>query len=952
MSFYKKNEDTDDLDLFLNLNKSTVLQEARIFNVSPIKPRQCRIILAKVLFLMYTSESLTSVEATELFFSITKLFQSPGISLRQIIYLAIKELSTIAQDVIIITSSLTKDMQPQSEPMCRPNAIRALCKITDASMLPGIERFLKAAIVDKTDSSISSAALVSSYHMFPSSREIIRRWSNEVQEALVAKSSGFSSMVTSFMRTSAAPVINSTIVQYHALGLMTAIRQHDRMAISKLVQMFVGGGGMSAETLRDPFAHCYLIRLAAKSMEDTGVFAPNVYDKLCSWLRNRNDAVCLEAAKAICGMPGLTVEQVYPAVRALQQLLSSSKATLRFAAIRTINQVAAVHAAAMSSWKLGLDELISDPNRSVATFAITALLQIGTESTVDALIKQVALLMNDISDEFRVIVVDAIKSLGIKFPAKHDVLLGFLAGVLRDEGGYDFKKAVVDAIIQLTRCLPAGKEAALTHLCEFIEDCEYPKLSVKVLHFLGIEGPNASNPTLYIRFIYNRVVLETTVVRAAAVSALARFGAGVPDPKVKLSVQVLLTRCLSDPDDEVRDRAAFSLKVIQDEATASDFIMNEKVFHLATLEIKLAAYCNHSDSTKTEPFDMASIPTCYRGDEVTYQDAQSSMPPIVDPVTKNNSKPSGLSASATASATASPANQLVDVLQSNLLKLQEAIPEIEGYGPLIKSSPLSSAFPLTEPETEYAVQVKKHIFSAHIVFEFTITNTINDILLENLRVEMESEQGSIVDLLTEQTIDEMEPVGELGVESAPFDTPVTAYVVRAKPAGSSVSAQFACTLKFTAKDCDPATGEADEDGFEDDYMVDSLKLSPGDYMVPSILASPSEGGFQTVWDSLDVNEDSTNCQLVETFAPSGVESLQDAVSQLSSLFGMQIVDGHSVKPEATTHTMSLTGLYLNQTRSAVRVRMTRASGSAGVVVEATVRAANEAVARVIMSCVV
>ena len=76
------------------------------------------------------------------------------------VYLAIKELSTVAEDVIIVTSSLTKDMTGREEAYCA-NAIRALCMITDATMLQAIERYMKQAIVDKSHS-VSSNALVSS----------------------------------------------------------------------------------------------------------------------------------------------------------------------------------------------------------------------------------------------------------------------------------------------------------------------------------------------------------------------------------------------------------------------------------------------------------------------------------------------------------------------------------------------------------------------------------------------------------------------------------------------------------------------------------------------------------------------------------------------------------------------------------------------------------------------
>jgi coatomer subunit gamma len=110
------------------------------------------------------------------------------------------------------------------------------------------------------------------------------------------------------------------------------------------------------------------------------------------------------------------------------------------------------------------------------------------------------------------------------------------------------------------------------HLCEFIEDCEYNNLTVRILHLLGTEGPKTSKSTKYIRYIYNRVVLENAIVRAAAVTALAKFGA--TNSGVRASVKVLLTRCLDDPEDEVRDRAALNLKLLDNEEAANKFIKN------------------------------------------------------------------------------------------------------------------------------------------------------------------------------------------------------------------------------------------------------------------------------------------------------------------------------------------------------------------------------------------
>ena len=116
-----------------NLDKSMILQRAKIFSESQLSTRNCMDVLIKVLSLLYQgNQSLTRSEATELFFATTKLFQSTHLGLRRLIYLTIKELADLADDVIIVTSSLTRDINSTKwDPLYRANAIRALCRITD-----------------------------------------------------------------------------------------------------------------------------------------------------------------------------------------------------------------------------------------------------------------------------------------------------------------------------------------------------------------------------------------------------------------------------------------------------------------------------------------------------------------------------------------------------------------------------------------------------------------------------------------------------------------------------------------------------------------------------------------------------------------------------------------------------------------------------------------------------
>lgn len=128
---------------------------------------------------------------------------------------------------------------------------------------------------------------------------------------------------------------------------------------------------------------------------------------------------------------------------------------------------------------------------------------------------------------------------------------------------------------------------ALAHLCEFIEDCEFSTLAAEILDLLGREGPKTSTPSRYVRYIYNRysqhsqhslhfcllqfqtsltqtellycifcfhllicfvlfelfsIILENPLVRAAAIQALAKFGALVPP--LRENILTLLKRFL------------------------------------------------------------------------------------------------------------------------------------------------------------------------------------------------------------------------------------------------------------------------------------------------------------------------------------------------------------------------------------------------------------------------
>lgn len=359
--------------------------------------------------------------------------------------------------------------------------------------------------------------------------------------------------------------------------------------------------------------------------------------------------------------------------------------------------------------------------------------------------KQISNFMNEISDEFKIVVVEAIKALCLKYKQKHRTLMNFLSNMLRDEGGFYYKKAIVDTILVIISTLPEAKEAGLSHLCEFIEDCEFTHLSTKILNLLGKEGPTTSCPSKYIRYIYNRVILENANVRASAVSALARFGVALPSLRPRIAI--LLQRCLHDNDDEVRDRATFFLNILErDQELAQQLISDGLPVPLENLEYCLKEYQQNPADT---PFSLASVPTTPIGptpEEISAAAIKGG----------GKGRPSERPAAAMAAA-AAPA-------ESGYEETLSGIPQLASLqlGPLFRSTPPRE---LTESETEYVVNCVKHIFGRHIVFQFNCTNTLEDQLLEHVMVKMEP---AAPDLFSCEL--------ELEAPSLPYQVPGVAYV--------------------------------------------------------------------------------------------------------------------------------------------------------------------------------
>jgi len=434
-------------------------------------------------------------------------------------------------------------------------------------------------------------------------------------------------------------------------------------------------------------------------------------------------------------------------------------------------------------------------------------------------------------------------------------------------------------------------------LCEFIEDCEHTSLAVRILHLLGKEGPFSKTPSKYIRFVYNRVILENATVRSAAVAALAQFGANCPD--LLPNILVLLNRSQMDGDDEVRDRATYYLQILGSNNfhLKKNYIVENDLVSLPLLEKALKEHLNGS---LDEPFDILVVPKSVPVQEEVHSDAMI--------VTNANKAPR------------------VTREEANVEKLLQ-IPGIQRLGPLHKSSvPVQ----LTENETEYTVSCIKHCFSHHIVFQFDCVNTLSDQLLEQVKVDLVAPEGF--------TVRAVIPCPKLA-----YGEKESNYViVEFPPDVGNSTATFGATLKFIVKDCDPTTGQPDsEDGYDDEYILEDLEISIADQVQKT-----KKNNFSVAWDSADTEE---WVEAEDTYALASVSTIQDAVNTILKFLGLGAANLTEKVPEGThTHTLLCSGIFRGNIEILVRAKLAFADE---VTMQLTVRSTDPDVAELITSSV-
>ncbi len=90
-------------------------------------------------------------------------------------------------------SQLTKDVAQNENEMSKANALRVLTKIIDDLYVQSLEKYLKQALIDKSNHVVSAAlvSLVNLYKKGGHGLDVVKKLVNELQDKLMNSGDGY-----------------------------------------------------------------------------------------------------------------------------------------------------------------------------------------------------------------------------------------------------------------------------------------------------------------------------------------------------------------------------------------------------------------------------------------------------------------------------------------------------------------------------------------------------------------------------------------------------------------------------------------------------------------------------------------------------------------------------------------------------------------------------------------
>ena len=799
-----------------NTRKEIILQNSTAFNDKNIKPLECIEILVDLMYKLNQGETFTTQEKETLFFSVSKLLHSANASLRRLIFLFVKHLN-FWQNSFILTGSLISEIN-KSEELLKPNCFRLLGQIIDMSSVSVVERLLKTAISSQ-NAEIASSAVICTLFMVFKGFNVAKSWISEITDKLTTS------------------IGQENLLTFHTLLLIKQIKANDKLFLIKIYSKL-----SESYSYKSQFAKNQLIRYISDILHNEELsqeVRAQFYAFLEKSIYNYEDSIKIEACRALLRSPKLTENLQKTIINVIRDLLKSSNNITRFAALRTLNQnISKISSSiVIELFFPELEKIIEDNliNSSIKAIALSILLKISkglSDNLLEKMFKTFIEQYPTFKDDFKRDVVIISKDISKENSQKSKLYYNFFCSLFKLNANASTKLEILDALIWFVYNSQELKLQTIFFLAEFISDCQYEVVKIRILNLLGKECQVSAQPGKLIRYIVNQINLEQPMVRTSAISALAQIG--FQDPKQRKTVIKYISRSFNDTDNDVRERAYFfyrGLKELEDKENNNKSKMANFIF----------------PNNKTNPnIDIDILQSILKTEKDNLLKTNSisnelnSMlndPEKISHVLLKNKLNETQSTKSSQKKTDNKKEQFSNNVDSSL-KSQEDEYKKTMFNKIYGQPKIITPFKrLTDQTAEYLTSYRKIIHDKIVVIDFEITNTIELQLINKVSIEMDELESSGFDFDKAEIIE---------IEKLSTNQKGHLYLKIVKEEDEIYSScNFKISLKFDLQELD-VKGNPHGIAVKEQYKIDkTVEISYADYFTQNNKVTLNN--FSEVW---------------------------------------------------------------------------------------------------------
>ena len=505
----------------------------------------------------------------------------------------------------------------------------------------------------------------------------IRKCVNDIQDLLLSKPSA---------------------CHYHAINVLYNIKKQDMMSFVKIMLLII-----SKNSSYGILATIQLIRYSKEILE-SDLLDSNSEKAVFMWLAkqlNKNNTIVIEVSKTLVSMKNVSNSDLIAAVSSLNIYLLSMNPINVFAALKIYDKlVDQPSKASLLTSTTDIEAHLTNNNKAVKSLSLSILLKVCREDKVVELLDKAYEIFTEMPDSVKYNVLNAAEDISRKYPEKTKDIIYFLWRCLRDRGELDFKVRAIKKITGLMKKKTEYYDKVFEFFCEYIEDPFSPKLVHIILNVFVENVRFCSEPRKILRFVLNRLHLDEGKTRSAAISCLGEIGIQVGS--IREECLSIISSYVRDIDDEVRERANYYKRLLEQE------------------RLQIESFTNEAFSQE----DLISIQAAIR--DAIEGKGDLDLERIV--CTKAESRLSGSVAIAsdqkTTRSTINPKSGVIpnyseSVLDKAFQIFASADEDLKEYGELFISRP---AIELSHKDSDFYVRMVKHIFEEHIVLEYIIAN--------------------------------------------------------------------------------------------------------------------------------------------------------------------------------------------------------------------------------------